>query len=373
MKIAIDLTWLKPKKSGGLEFFAKNLIDGFLKLADQNEYVLLTAQDNDTYLKDYFGKDARVVYLTCQTNANAVAQHLWWQSTQEYSFLKKNGLDFCYFPVYEMPIYKDKKIKCVTTIHDIQAQHYPEYFKKHELVWFHMAWQKVLNNSDKVVAITDYTKHDLEKYYHSHGNIVTIYNPISMDPDQVADFNALAEQYHLEENQYFYTVCSMHKHKNLITLLKVMKKIKEENIDLPKKLVISGVGGPNKEVFAQQVKEIGIQEDVLLTAFVSNEERNSLIKHSNIFLFPSIFEGFGMPPVEAMMLGKKVLTTRKTSLQEVTMNQCNYVEDPFDVDEWIAQMKKMQGQPDKTVTFDLFKDTYAARQYLDLFYEVNKG
>lgn len=372
MRIAIDLTWDKPMKSGGVESFALNLIDGFLKLDDQNEYVLLLAHDNSDYLKKHFGNDKRIKYLECDTNANAVAQHLWWQSAHEYSVLKKNHLDFCYFPVYEMPIYRDKKVKCVTTVHDIQAQHFPEYFKKHELIWFHMAWQKVLDNSDKVVAITNYTKEDLEKYYHSHGNIEVIYNPVSMEVSEIADFKKLAEQYKIEEGKYFYTVCSMHKHKNLITLLKMMKKIKEENIDLPKKLVISGVGGPNKEAFAKEVAELGIQDSVVLTAFVSNAERNALIKYSNMFLFPSIFEGFGMPPIEAMLLGKKVLTTRKTSLAEVTMNQCNYVEDPFNIDEWIQEITKMQGEAEKTVSFEQFRDTNAARQYLDLFYQVYK-
>lgn len=372
MRIGIDLTWLKPRKSGGVEFFAKNLVDGFLKLDDKNEYVLLLAHDNSDYLKEHFGNDPRLTYIECETNANAVAQHLWWQSAHEYSVLKKNQVYFCYFPVYEMPIYRDKKVKCVTTVHDIQAQHFPEYFKKHELVWFHMAWQKVLDNSDKVVAITNYTKQDLEKYYHSHGNIVAIYNPVSMDTEQVSDFQSLSEKYGIEKNQYFYTVCSMHKHKNLITLLKVMKKIKDEKIELPKKLVISGVGGPNKEEFQRQITELNIQDVVLLTSFVSNEDRNALVKNSNMFLFPSIFEGFGVPPIEAMMLGKKVLTTKETSLAEVTMNKCNYVNDPFNVDEWIDEMKKMQDQEDKVVTFELYKDTVAARQYLDLFYEVNQ-
>jgi glycosyltransferase involved in cell wall biosynthesis len=233
-----------------------------------------------------------------------------------------------------------------------------------------MAWQKVLNNSAKVVAITKYTKDDLEKNYHSHGNIVTIYNPVSMDTSDISDFKSLSEQYGIETGNYFYTVCSMHKHKNLITLLKVMKRIKEENIALPKKLVISGVGGPNKEEFEKQIRELDIQDMVILTAFVSNGDRNSLVKNCNIFLFPSIFEGFGVPPIEAMMLGKKVLTTKETSLAEVTMNQCNYVNDPFSTDEWIAEMKKMQSMDDKTVTFSMYKDVAAARQYLDLFYEV---
>jgi glycosyltransferase involved in cell wall biosynthesis len=372
MRIGIDLTWLKPRKSGGVEFFAKNLIDGFLKLSDQNEYVLLLAKDNSDYLKEHFGNDPRLTYVECETNANAVAQHLWWQSAHEYKVLQQNHLNFCYFPVYEMPIYKNKNIKCVTTIHDIQAQHFPEYFKMHELIWFHMAWQKVLDNSERVIVTSNYTKKDLEKNYKSHGNVQVIYIPVTFNSTKIGDFDDVKTKFQIERGQYFYTVCSMRKHKNLITLLKVIKKISEDNKNLPQKLVISGVGGPDKENFKKQIREMGIQDHIILTAFVSDEERNALIKNSNMFLFPSIFEGFGMPPIEAAMLGAKVLTTKETSLAEVTMNRCNYVENPLSVDEWIAQIQKMQTQEAKVIKFDEFNDINIAQQYLDLFDKVNK-
>jgi glycosyltransferase involved in cell wall biosynthesis len=372
MRIGIDLTWLKPKKSGGVEFYAKNLLDGILKLKDKNEYVLLLAQDNSEYLRDYFGNDERLIYIDCKTNANAVAQHLFWQSTREYSILKKNNVKFCFFPVYEMPIYKNKNIKCVTVIHDMQADNYPEYFKKYELVWFHMAWQRVLDNSEKVIVTTNYTKQDVEKRYKSHGNIEVIYIPITLQAPVNESFDSLSEKYSIKDHEYFYTVSSMLPHKNLITLLKMMKKISEESISLPKKLVISGVGGRNKENFLSQIYKLGIQDSIVMTDFVSNEERNLLIQHSNVFLFSSIFEGFGMPPIEAMMLGAKVLSTKKTSLEEVTMDRCTYVDDPFDIDEWIRKLVKMQNQTSKVILFDEYKDTVIARQYLNLFYEMNK-
>jgi glycosyltransferase involved in cell wall biosynthesis len=371
MRIGIDLTWLKPKKSGGVEFYAKNLIDGFLKLKDENEYDLLLAQDNFEYLQSYFGNDRRLKYIECKTNANAVAQHLLWQNTSEYHVIKNNGMDFCFFPVYEMPIYKNKHVKCVTVIQDMQADSYPEYFKKYELAWFHMAWKRVFNNSKRVIVTSNYTKHDAEKRYKTNDNIEVIYIPVTMQRSLDFDFSSVATKYGIQDYQYFYTVSSMLKHKNLVTLLKMMKKIVSENYPLPKKLVISGVGGNNKEEFIRQVNEIGIQNNIVVTDFVTNEERNALIQHSNTFLFSSIFEGFGMPPIEAMMLGAKVLSTRCTSLEEVTMNRCNYVDDPFNIDEWIQKLQLMQSQKGEVISFDEYKDTTIARKYLDLFYKVN--
>ena len=108
MRIGIDVTWLKPKKSGGVEFYLKNLVDGMLSLEDDNEYVLFSAKDNEKDLKEYFN-DKRISFVVCNTYAFNVKQHLIWQNLFQYKVLKKNNIDFCFFAVYEMPLYKCKK------------------------------------------------------------------------------------------------------------------------------------------------------------------------------------------------------------------------------------------------------------------------
>ena len=371
MRIGIDMTWLKPKKSGGVEFYAKNLIDGMLKLEDQNEYVLFLAKDNEEYLKNYFN-DTRIEFVTCKTYALNVKQHLIWQNLKQYRVLKKNNINFCFFPVYEMPIYRCRKIKCVTTIHDIQAYHYPEYFSKLENIWFKMAWQKDLKIADKIIAISDYTKSDLEENFKHKNNIQTIHVPVTLKPDEINDFDELKNKYKLKENEYYYTVCSMHKHKNLITLLKTIKFIKDKKLNLPCKLVISGVGGPNKENLLNQIKDMQIEDNIILTDFVSNTERNTLIKNSNVFLFPSIFEGFGLPPIEAMILGTRVIATNCTSIPEVTKGKCNYVKDAFNAEDWVQEIQNIQNTKPEIITFDEYDNKIIARKYLDLFYELNK-
>ena len=369
MRIGIDVTWLKPKKSGGVEFYFRNLLEGILKLEDKNEYVLFLAKDNIDYIKELFD-DSRLIFVECATSAFNVKQHLIWQNLSQYKVLKKNNIDFCFFPVYEMPLYKCRKIKCVTGILDIQAFHYPEYFSKLENIWFKLAWKKDLKIADKIVTITNYSKQDIMNNFKNKDNIQAIYVPVTLKNNEIEDFNIIKDKYKINENEYYYTVSSMHKHKNLITLIKTMEKIKEQDLKIPNKLVISGVGGPNKEKLLDEIKQMNIEDNIVITDFVSNSERNTLIKHSNCFLFPSIFEGFGIPPVEAMGLGTKVITTKCTSLPEVTQGKCSYVEDALSVDDWIEEIKKIQNQEAKKYEFEEYKDTVIARQYLDLFYEI---
>ncbi|MGM9834533.1 MAG: glycosyltransferase family 4 protein [Bacilli bacterium] len=372
MRIGIDVTWLKPKKSGGVESYLRNLLDGFISIENNNEYILLTAKDNDSTFDCYL-KDKRFSKIICNTYANKVKSHLLWQNLCEYKVLKKNKIDFCFFPVYEMPVYKNKKIKCVTTICDIQALHYPEYFSKLENVWFKIGWQKALNNADMIIAISDFTKEDLTKNFKHKDNIKRIYLPIVINDDKV-NFDVLAKRYNIEKNKYFYTVSSLHKHKNLITLINTIEIIvKEKFKGIPDKLVISGIGGPQKVELENIIKEKKLEKNIILTPFIANEERNCLIKNNNVFLFPSIFEGFGMPPIEALMLGSKVITTKCTSLMEVTKGYCTYVEDPLNENEWIEQIKKVQLLPNKKYKFPEYAKETIAQEYLETFYEIYKN
>ena len=239
-----------------------------------------------------------------------------------------------------------------------------------ENIWYRIGWRATIKNSDKVVAISDFTKKDLQEHFPRANNLIRIHNPIVLNDNQKENFDKIKNKYAIEKNGYYYTVCSLHKHKNLITLIKVIEKIIREDINIPKKLVISGVSGPNKESLVNMIKDKSLTDHVILTKFVSNEERNCLIENCYAFLFPSLFEGFGMPPVEAMMLGARVVSTKETSLYEVTKNRCNYVENPTDVNEWISQLSKINSEEPKKLSFPEYSKKNIAREYLNEFYKL---
>ena len=117
-----------------------------------------------------------------------------------------------------------------------------------------------------------------------------------------------------------------------------------------------------------------MESNVIITGFVSNEERDMLYENASIFLFPSIFEGFGMPPVEAMELGTQVLTTRCSSIPEVTEEKANYVEDPFDVNQWVEGIRYLVKNTSGTkYEFPNYSLENVTARYLKCFNEVNNN
>lgn len=365
--IAIDLIWVRVKKVGGTEHYIRNLLDGFRGLPDNFSFILVVAKDNyESFV--HYTEDSRFQILTADINANEIGKRLIWQNLFENRWLKKNGIEYCFEPTLFRPMFNGH-IKYISTIHDIQGYYYPQYHPAYEVIYSWLCWQACRWHSYKVISTSNCVKKDLvEKMHIKRGKIDVIPIPVEVVYPQKNTFAELENRYHIAGKEYYYTISQLIPHKNLKTLILVMAKIKNSKINLPARLLISGGHGSNKEELYQLIDENDLRANIILTEFISVEEKYSLIENSRAFLFPSVFEGFGMPPVEAMMLRAPVITTKCASIPEVTQNRATYVEDPYDVDEWISRMQDLDCagvQIDNSV----YDKTNIALKYLKIFDE----
>lgn len=371
LTIAIDLLWLRPKKVGGTEFYIRNLLDGFLQLEEPFRLILLVSQDNKASLEHY-AEDERISLLETKVVSANIAGRILWQFFCQNRFLRRNGIRKCFIPVYCRPLFSGG-ITYVNVIHDLQAAHYPEYHPFHEIAYSRLCWWLDTHFSKHIVAISDWVRDDIiERYHVKPENITTIYNPITVNRNEVTSFDKLSERYGIQPKDFYYTVSQMIPHKNLDTLIEVMSRIKERNLALPRKLLISGVNGESCKKLEEQIRKRGLEQEVCLTGFVENDERNTLYQYSRAFLFPSVFEGFGMPPVEAMLFGTIVITTDKTCIPEVTQGKANYVKDPYDAEEWIRVMSSPVDRIGE-VDFSAYDQMKLTRKYFDLLVEMLGG
>lgn len=361
-KIAIDLLWVRPGKVGGTESYIRNLLDGFLNLKEDFDFTLLVSSDNaDTFR--HYGNDRRYHLLIANIESANIAKRIIWQNLFQNRLLRKNGFKKCFEPVYCKP-WLNGGVQYVCVIHDLQAAHYPQYHPFHEVAYSRLCWRMDVINAAGILTISDWVRADIEQKYHRK-DIEVIYNPILVKADEVVDFELLREKYHLEKKQFFYTVSQIIPHKNLQTLIGMMSRIVNDRKEdaLPDKLVISGVNGNAAEELKKQIRDKNLQDAVVLTGFVSNEERNTLYQNCHTFLFPSVFEGFGMPPIEAMLFKTRVITTRCASIPEVTQGKAVYVDDPYDVEEWIDKIRNSYSQG--TMDFSVYDPERISKRYLD--------
>ena len=366
MRFAIDLLWVRPNKVGGTEFYIRNILNGLLQLEDRFEVVLVVAKDNASTFEHYF-TDERFKKVVCDINCLNVGKRILWQNMHLSSLIKRLGVNICFEPVYSKPFFTSRKIKFITTIHDLQALHYPQYQSKSRVQWLKHSWRNSVKTSYKIIAISNFVKEDIiERYKVPPDKVVTIHNAIELDTNDVVDSDILIDKFNVTQNEFYYTVASLAPHKNLKTLVNVMKAIKDREIDLPMNLLVSGISGKSKDEILAMIREYGLEENVRLVGFVEKTERNTLYKHCRAFLFPSVFEGFGMPPVEAMAFGGNVITTKKASLYEVTQGKATYVDDPYNVEEWIDAMTKFK-ESSVYIDMSIYDAKYIAAQYLKCF------
>ena len=338
-KVAIDLTWVRPNKVGGTESCVRNLLDGFSEIDTQGwKLILLLSKDNSESFQKYIQYECFELD-TCNVNSASQKERVIWQNTKMGTHLRNQGISLCLEPVYGKPFFGVKGIDFITTIHDLQAYHFPQYFSKGRVAWMKLSWKNAITTSKKIIAISNYVKEDIEKVYpQAVGKVQTIYDAVDIDINEVAG-TELLDNLKVKTQGYYYTVSSMFLHKNLKTIVLAIAELKKRRSDVFFPLVVSGIGGRKRDELDQLILENDVKEDIIFTSFVSNAERNMLYQNCRVFLFPSIFEGFGMPPLEAAAFGAPVLTTRCTSIEEITGGLLNYVENPLDVNEWVMHIE----------------------------------
>jgi len=247
------------------------------------------------------------------------------------------------FPNYFTPPLVPRRFgRVVTVIHDFQFRHFPQYTAAKKRLWLRFAHSLTFRRADVVVVLSEFVRQDAMRLYGdlARRKLAVIPNPISWQRLESGDAAAPGQR------PYVLTVASHYPHKNLDTLLRAFALLQSRVADLD--LVIAGqhraalkgqsVGG---EDLAQLAARLGIAERVRFTGHISDKALASLYRNAHLFAFPSLFEGFGMPPVEALGLGLPTLTTNCGSIPEVTLGKAQYVDRPEDVEEWADRLQAM--------------------------------
>ncbi len=313
MTIGIDASPAARREKTGVEWYTWHLLQQFARLDKENSYRLYTSQP-------FEGEDRALLANNFQEKILTSPTKWFWSQTRPTWELLRNKPDRLFIPADAMPLIHPKN--STTTIHDIgfiPFKNTYEWKRQQYLYW--TTWYAT-KFAKKIMTVSEFTKSEIIKYYHVNPERITVahlgYDKATYTPaDQsncIAD-NQILLNLGLSGIPYILTIAPLERKKNLPTLIRAFALVKEQYPDL--KLVIAGKKRLAKEEIMREIAQNPYAQDIIHRGWVSQEEKVALLRNAQVFAFPSLYEGFGLPIIEAQSCETPVVASYAASLPEI--------------------------------------------------------
>ena len=324
LRIGVNALYLIPGGVGGTEIYLRSLLAALADIDQENQYIILTNRETGG---DLVPAASNFEWLPQAIAASNRPARLIWEQTAVPVTAARSHLDVLFNPGFTAPMI----CPCpqVTVFHDLQHKRHPEHFRRRDLpFWrFFLYWSAVL--SDRLIAVSESTRTDLLDVYPVESRQVHVV-PHGVD----AKFFEIGTRRRPEP--LILCVSTLHPHKNLDRLIRAFAAFRKERPDY--RLVIAGLRG----FFARQLEEIA-GEGVELTGWIPRDDLYRLFERASAFVYPSTFEGFGMPVLEAMAAGLPLACSAIEPVQTVAGGAaCLF--DPASDDDLLSALRHVTGQ-----------------------------
>jgi len=295
-RIGVNALYLIPGGVGGTEIYLRRLLAALAAIDRENEYFVFTNRETGDLVPaqaNFHGKPQAV-------RASFRPARILWEQTVMAAEAAR--LDVLFNPGFTSPVLAP--CACVTVFHDLQHVNHPEYFR-----WFDLPFWKLLlwssaHRARRLIAVSEATRADLVRVYGVPAERIDVVLH-GVEPEFFALDRSRTEPYVL-------CVSTLHPHKNLDRLIRAYARRKREW-----RLTIAGMRGFFAEDLDRLIAELGVGDSVRLTGWIPRQELLQLYARAQAFVYPSTFEGFGMPVLEAMAAGIPVACSDIAPLREV--------------------------------------------------------
>jgi len=330
MKIGISAFATDSGKSG-ISQYAANVVGRLVALAPQHELVAFINHADADWVQSWHPR-LTVVSLPDWTG-HPVAS-IFWHLVYFPGMLRRHGCDLVFMPAGNRRLAWSYGVPSVGTVHDFSQLHVPQKYDAARMFYIMRVLPRMMRRLTRVISVSESTRRDLESFAEVPSErIRVIYNGADLErfaPRPRAEARAeLPAGLNIPERYVLYIARLEHPGKNHVRLLEAFAAMKRAT-DLPQKLVLVGGAWNGAEVIHARVAELGLSDQVVFPGFVPNEVLPALYAAADAFAFPSLFEGFGIPVLEAMASGTPVCAASTSSIPEV-VGDAGLLFDPLDV------------------------------------------
>ncbi|MFH1354121.1 MAG: glycosyltransferase family 1 protein [bacterium] len=368
MNIAIDVRSLMEDRHSGVQEYTVQIIRALVRVAPRHTYHLFYNSARTVALPD-FGSRCVVHKFRYPNKIFNAAQFVFGLPRWD----KLVPAD-CYFVpnVRLMPL--GPMAPLVVVAHDLSYERFPELYSWQRRVWHRLVQARfLLQNADQVVAVSEATAEDVRLLYRVPENQVSVIYSGVPEAGEVSSKTraAVKARYNLPERFVLY-LGTLEPRKNVVSIVRAFDNIADS---IPHGLVIAGSPGWLMKEFDKVLIGTGHRSRIQVTGFIREQDKMALYEMADLFVYPSLYEGFGFPPLEALLNGTPVITSLNSALPEV-VGEWAILIDPYDTGELALVMKELLqdlpvvSEEDRRAIREKYSWDEAARQTLKIIESV---
>lgn len=344
-------------KNSGIPYYIQCLYSTLLSIDTENTYTFFQSKDNKKL-------GTTTVFRIFDNYLGALLFDLLILPFLAY----RQKIDILHGPSHTLPLFKPKGMRYVLTVHDIFLIKFPQMSSVYFRLLFRIILKHSLRIADRIVADSDNTKRDLIETFDVKPEKIFVVH-LGVDKKFFAD----GASSRLIEEAYFFSITTHPVRKNIMRVLDVMAS--HPNLHGFKYVIAGLMTDDTLSELRHKVEERNLNKSVTIFGFATEDELISLYTHAQFFIYPSYYEGFGFPVLEAMACGCPVITSNSSSLPEIVPDT-NWLINPYSNDDIYEKIKAMIELTDaersslierQRVFVEGFKWEYAARKMLEVF------
>jgi glycosyltransferase involved in cell wall biosynthesis len=317
---ALDLQY------AGVHVYLRGLLSALLRLDSGHEYLLVRPRPGGEFQK---AKEIVVPII------KSIPGHQYWRAlTAIPRRLASERVDVVVEPAHFGPFNLPKGVKRLTVIHDLTPVLFPGYHSLASSLVHKLTLPGIFKRADAIIANSNYTKGDIEKNYPAASGKIGVVRPGLETIFRPTSDGSVLQKYGLRQ-PYLLFVGTLEPRKNLLSLLRAYENFRRSGPAM--QLVLVGREGWKNKDFFTALEASPYRADIVLTGYTERAELPVLYSMAHLFVYPSRYEGFGLPALEAMACGAPVLLSRSSSLPEVGGTAAAYF-DPSDLEDFSKKL-----------------------------------
>ncbi|MEG2867672.1 MAG: glycosyltransferase family 1 protein [Terrisporobacter sp.] len=325
MKISIDARGINLYKGTGIGTYTENLVKELLNIDNENNYTLFwNGKDYDLFKKS----NSQIIFSPNRHGG-------FYENFYIPNYVEKNSIDLHHIPQNGIGLTESFSTNSIVTLHDLIPYTLPETVGRKYLERFLREMPKIIAKTKGILTVSEYSKRDILKFFHGYPEDKIFVTPLAtnsnfkpLDKNICRDF--LKEKFSIN-TPYILYIGGFSTRKNVRELILAFQKI-NLSLKTPYTLVLGGSIKDEGKKLVSLVESLNMENNIIFTGYLDDDSLPILYNGAEAFVYPSLYEGFGLPPLEAMSCKTAVITSNLTSIPEVTGDAAILI-DPFNSDE----------------------------------------